>query len=85
MDPPRFLGGWIPTTVPNHAEQAAPAYFDLRIDTVTSHKLDGVLECFRDTVELVRRRRGISTGGCWLTEELANGSHRANVRRGSDE
>jgi putative heme-binding domain-containing protein len=44
----------------------APGYYELRIYSVTSNKLDGVLERFRDTVEPVRRRHGITTIGYWI-------------------
>ena len=65
--------GWIPTIVPNHAAPPAPAYYELRVYTVTSNKLDGVLERFRDTVEPVRRRHGISTVGYWSAPGITNG------------
>jgi hypothetical protein len=48
-------------------------YFELRIYTVTSNKLDGVLERFRDTVDPVRRRHGISTVGYWSAPGTTNG------------
>ena len=44
-------------------EPATPHYRELRIDTVTSNKMDGVLERFRDTVEPVRRKHSIKTAG----------------------
>lgn len=40
-------------------------YYELRVYSVTSNKLDGVLERFRDTVEPVRRKYGITTAGYW--------------------
>jgi len=55
------------------AEPPAPAYYELRIYTVTSNKMDGVRERFRDTVEPVRRRHGITTVGYWLAPGTTNG------------
>lgn len=52
---------------------AGPAHFDLRIYTVTSNKMDGVLERFRDTVEPVRRKHGITTVGYWTAPGTTNG------------
>jgi NIPSNAP len=46
-------------------ETVRPPYYELRIYTVTSNKLDAVLERFRETVEPVRRRHGIKTVGYW--------------------
>lgn len=48
-------------------------YYELRIYTVTSNKLDGVLERFRDTVEPVRRKHGIKTVGYWSAPGTTNG------------
>lgn len=48
-------------------------YFELRLYTVTSNKLDGVLERFRETVEPVRRRHGIRTLGYWSAPGTTNG------------
>jgi hypothetical protein len=48
-------------------------YCELRLYTVTSHKLDGVLERFRDTVEPVRRKHGITTIGYWSAPGSTNG------------
>ena len=53
-----------------HAENG---YFELRLYTVTSNKLDGVLERFRDTVEPVRRKHGITTVGYWSAPGTTNG------------
>ena len=52
---------------------AASAYHELRIYTVTSNKLDGVVERFRDTVEPVRRQHGITTIGYWTAPGTTNG------------
>lgn len=52
---------------------AAEGYYELRLYTVTSNKLDGVLERFRDTVEPVRRRHGIRTVAYWSAPGTANG------------
>lgn len=48
-------------------------YFELRIYTVTSNKLDGVLERFRDTVDPVRRKHGITAVGYWSAPGTTNG------------
>jgi hypothetical protein len=53
--------------------RAAESYHELRIYTVTSNKLDGVLERFRDTVEPVRRKHGIKTAGYWSAPGTTNG------------
>lgn len=55
------------------AENATPAYYQLRIYTVTSNKMDGVVERFRDTVEPVRRKHGIKTIGYWSAPGTTNG------------
>jgi len=55
------------------AEPAAPPYFELRLYAVTSNKMDGVLERFRETVEPVRRRHGIRTVGYWSAPGTTNG------------
>ena len=52
---------------------AAQRYYELRLYTVTSNKLDGVLERFRDTVEPVRRKHGLSTVGYWSAAGTTNG------------
>jgi hypothetical protein len=52
---------------------AAESYYELRIYTVTSNKLDGVLERFRDTVEPVRRKHGIQTVGYLFASGTTNG------------
>ena len=53
--------------------KAAESYHELRIYTVTSNKMDGVLERFRDTVEPVRRKHGIKTVGYWSAPGATNG------------
>jgi hypothetical protein len=55
------------------AEPAVPAYFELRIYTVSSNKLDALLERFRNTVEPVRCRHGITTVGYWAAPGTTNG------------
>ena len=52
---------------------AVESYYELRIYTVTSNKLDGVLERFRDTVDPVRRKLGITTIGYWSALGTTNG------------
>lgn len=52
---------------------AVPNYHELRIYTVTSNKMDAVIERFRDTVEPVRRRHGITTIGYWSAPGTTNG------------
>ena len=56
------------------AEEPAPRpYHELRIYTVTSNKLDAVLERFRETVDPVRRMHAISTLGYWSAPGITNG------------
>lgn len=55
------------------AATAVPAYHELRLYTVTSNKMDGVLERFRETVEPVRRTHGITTVGYWSAPGTTNG------------
>lgn len=52
---------------------ASESYYELRIYTVTSNKLDGVTERFRDTVDPVRRKHGIKTVGYWSAPGTTNG------------
>jgi NIPSNAP len=61
------------TAASRAAEPTAFAYFELRLYTVTSNKMDGVRERFRDTVEPVRRKHGIQTVGCWTAPGTTNG------------
>ncbi len=51
----------------------SPAFYELRIYTVTSNQMDGVLERFRETVEPVRRKHGIKTAGYWSAPGTTNG------------
>lgn len=53
--------GWIL----NAADATRASYHELRIYPVTSNKMDGVLERFRDTLEPVRRKHGMTTIGYW--------------------
>ena len=53
--------------------RAANRYHELRIYTVTSNKMDAVLERFRDTVEPVRRKHSIQTIGYWTATGITNG------------
>ena len=55
------------------AESTAPHYVELRLYTVTSNKMDGVLERFRETVEPVRQKHGIQTVGYWSAPGTTNG------------
>jgi len=55
------------------AETPARTYYELRIYTVTSNKMDGVVERFRDTVEPVRSKHGIKTAGYWSAPGTTNG------------
>ena len=50
-----------------------PGYYELRFYTVTSNKMDGVLERFRDTVEPLRQKHGIKTVGYWSAPGTTNG------------
>jgi hypothetical protein len=52
---------------------AGGKYYELRIYTVTSNKLDGVLERFCDTVDPVRHKHGIKTTGYWSAPGTTNG------------
>jgi hypothetical protein len=64
------LGGMF---IAGPARAADQHYYELRLYTVTSNKLDGVLERFRETVEPVRRKHGISTVGYWSAPGTTNG------------
>ena len=80
-------GVWTQSTPKTTASQATHAdnstiargqvpgrnYYELRIYTVTSNKLEGVLERFRDTVEPVRIQHGITTVGYWTAPGTTNG------------
>ena len=64
---PVFL--WVTTTaLPAHGQTPPaepPPYFEIRIYDVTTNKMDGVLERFRETVDPIRRRHGICAVGYW--------------------
>lgn len=62
------LCGWICPAV-----AAPPDYFELRLYTVTSNKMEGVLERFRDTVDPVRQKHGIRALGYWSAPGTTNG------------
>ncbi len=55
------------------AAEPLPRYHELRLYTVTSNKMDGVLERFRETVGLVRQKHGIKTVGYWSAPGTTNG------------
>jgi hypothetical protein len=61
------------TAVCEAVEPATPHHFDLRLYTVTSGKMDGVMERFRGTVDPVRRKHGIETVGYWSAPGTTNG------------
>lgn len=48
-------------------------YWEVRLYSVTSNKLDAVRERFRDTVDPVRRKHGITTIGYWSAPGTTNG------------
>ena len=56
-----------------HRLARASTYYELRLYTVTSNRIDAVLERFRDTVEPVRRKHGITTVGYWSAAGTTNG------------
>ena len=55
------------------ADEPLSRYHELRLYTVTSNKMDGVLERFRETVEPVRQKHVIKTVGYWSTPGTTNG------------
>lgn len=55
------------------ADLNTASFYELRIYTVTSNKMDAVLERFRETVEPVRKTRGITTIGYWSAPGETNG------------
>ena len=55
------------------ADEPLARYHELRLYTVTSNKMDGVLERFRETVEPVRQKHGIRTVGYWSALGTTNG------------
>lgn len=64
------LGGWIPRA--HAAETVSLPYNEWRIYTVSSNKMSGVLERFRETVEPLRRRHSITTMGYWTAPGTTN-------------
>ena len=64
--------GWH-TTPAEMATARNDRYFELRLYTVTSNKMDGVLERFRETVEPVRQKHGLKTLGYWTAPGATNG------------
>jgi hypothetical protein len=77
MKPHRLLSalvaGWSLVLIIQASDLPAPAFHELRLYTVTSNKMDGVLERFRETVEPVRRKHGIDTLGYWSAPGTTNG------------
>jgi hypothetical protein len=80
----RYSGLWllclcaVLTTRANDATSSASAtvgknYHELRLYTVSSNKMDGVLERFRDVVDPVRRKHGITVIGYWAAPGTTNG------------
>ena len=55
------------------ADEPQFGYHELRLYTVTSNKMNGVLERFHDIVEPVRRKHGITTLGYWTASGTTNG------------
>ena len=55
------------------AADTSAGYYELRLYAVTTNKMEGVLERFRETVEPVRRRHGIKTIGYWIAPGTTNG------------
>ncbi len=70
---PALVGALLVVVQLPAAEPTVPGFFELRVYTVSSNKLDAVLERFRDTVEPVRRRHGIRTVGYWAAPGTTNG------------
>lgn len=60
------------TMLARAGDPTAYNYFELRLYSVSSNKLDAVIERFRDTVQPVRRKHGIETIGYW-TAGTTNG------------
>jgi hypothetical protein len=55
------------------SDSAAESHYELRIYAVSSNKMDGVMERFRETVDPVRRKHGIATIGYWSEPGSTNG------------
>lgn len=68
-----LLGLLVLSVQPATVSPAASAYHELRLYTVTSNKMDGVLERFRGTVEPLRRKHGITTVGYWMGPGTTSG------------
>ena len=68
-----FALAFASTAAVQAAEHAAEHYFECRLYTVSSNKMDAVLERFRDTVEPVRQKHGIKTVGYWSAPGTTNG------------
>jgi hypothetical protein len=63
----------VATLAVHAAEPPQFGYYELRVYAVTSNKMDGVLERFRETVEPVRQKHGITTIGYWTAPGTTNG------------
>jgi hypothetical protein len=63
----------VATLASHAAEPPQFGYYELRVYTVTSNKMDAVLERFRETVEPVRKKHGIKTIGYWTAPGTTNG------------
>lgn len=74
---------FIPTAVAFLLWAAVPCsaadYYELRIYTVISNKLDAVLQHFKETVEPVRQRHGVRTIGYWSAPGSTNGGTFASL------
>ncbi len=64
---------WLRSNLGQGAIKPARSYFEIRLYSVSTNKLDAVLERFRDTVEPVRRKHGIQTLGYWSAPGTTNG------------
>lgn len=62
------LLGWLRSNLGTSAP-----YLELRVYSVSSGKMDAVVERFRDTVDPVRRKHGIDTLGYWTAPGTTNG------------
>jgi len=72
---PRVLFAWLASSLAlPGAEVTVPnPYYELRIYDVTTNKMDGVLERFRETVDPIRKKHGIMTIGYWSALNVTNG------------
>jgi putative membrane-bound dehydrogenase-like protein len=64
---------WLRSHLGQGSSIPAGSYFELRLYSVTTNKMEAVLERFRDTVEPVRRKHGIKTLGYWTAPSTSNG------------